>query len=183
MTWVYPRVRGGTISTDALADDMDGLSPRARGNRQGLQDEIKPERSIPACAGEPVSPAICRALSTVYPRVRGGTGGRPATSASYSGLSPRARGNPWRPGRQSHQRRSIPACAGEPRGACRTTRFHRVYPRVRGGTVAPSQTSLIGQGLSPRARGNHPHGKLGRESQRSIPACAGEPVRAGRKRY
>ena len=53
---------------------------------------------------------------------------------TYTGLSPRVRGNhPWFCV-DCEERRSIPACAGEPRGIwLRRLRF-RVYPRVCGGT-------------------------------------------------
>ena len=52
---VYPRVCGGTGYYGTAARCSLGLSPRVRGNRRqpgGLQP---PLRSIPACAGEPVT--------------------------------------------------------------------------------------------------------------------------------
>ena len=50
--------------------------------------------------------------------------------------------------------RSIPACAGEPRGVLEPARPAWVYPRVCGGTMRISPGGFL---------------------QRSIPACAGEP--------
>ena len=72
--------------------------------------------------------------------------------------------------------RSIPACAGEPGDAGAAMQSAQVYPRVCGGTFRPDSGPLVGNGLSPRVRGN-----LIREVGvnircRSIPACAGEPV-------
>ena len=75
------------------------------------------------------------------------------------------------------QQRSIPACAGEPRRRRPRAGGCRVYPRVCGGTKTLPGGELTAIGLSPRVRGN-----LRRQSDdllviRSIPACAGEPMR------
>ena len=51
-------------------------------------------RSIPACAGEPIWQRIRTALGEVYPRVCGGTCSGYRRRTSYMGLSPRVRGNP-----------------------------------------------------------------------------------------
>ena len=50
----YPRVRGGTHRIGLGVDTHEGLSPRARGNRQRPPPFKKLVRTIPACAGEPV---------------------------------------------------------------------------------------------------------------------------------
>ena len=72
------------------------------------------KRSIPACAGEPVSAATCVSTEEVYPRVCGGTRLLYLIWPGAGGLSPRVRGNP-RPFRhRTDAARSIPACAGEP---------------------------------------------------------------------
>ena len=92
-------------------------------------------------------------------------------------------------------RRSIPACAGEPRHVRPETDARSVYPRVCGGTACPVSASngagvyprVCGGtnwlsahhrrlwGLSPRVRAN-PRGRSpNRWSLWSIPACAGEP--------
>ena len=52
-----------------------------------------------------------------------------------------------------------------------------VYPRVCGGTSAMASFATSHQGLSPRVRGNPNHRWSSRQSERSIPACAGEPSR------
>ena len=80
---VYPRVRGGTISTTLTAGCFQGLSPRARGNQWLIVLLRSLFGSIPACAGEPRLPAVRKCGNRVYPRVRGGTpqpgaGGPPA---------------------------------------------------------------------------------------------------------
>ena len=109
----------------------EGLSPRVRGNRWS-------------------SPF--RSSQEVYPRVCGGTRTWPADRRVY----PRVCGGTPHVIQVSVQRRSIPACAGEP---CH--RSHRTYRRW---------------GLSPRVRGN-PKRDVADRRQGSIPACAGEPDR------
>ena len=68
-----------------------------------------------------------------------------------------------------------PACAGEPPAAYHVWQCEEVYPRVCGGTYAVRMLHFADCGLSPRVRGNHPGTPSTRGSQRSIPACAGEP--------
>ena len=55
-----------------------GLSPRVRGNQDSPFDDVRLVRSIPACAGEPLSTACPHGDAEVYPRVCGGT--QPAAS-------------------------------------------------------------------------------------------------------
>ena len=75
---VYPRVCGGTRGELPRPDHAIGLSPRVRGNqRDGYQNPGR-RRSIPACAGEPHTSPSGRYGQKVYPRVCGGTTGRPS---------------------------------------------------------------------------------------------------------
>ena len=76
-------------------------------------------------------------------------------------------------------KRSIPACAGEPRRSSAGSVSHRVYPRVCGGTDDGTGLKARGQGLSPRVRGNHDDYPDWAHCKRSIPACAGEPGSRG----
>ena len=52
--WVYPRVCGGTEQDRVIATSIQGLSPRVRGNPGPASGMVSLDRSIPACAGEPV---------------------------------------------------------------------------------------------------------------------------------
>ena len=52
---------------------MGGLSPRVRGNQQQQRQQALSERSIPACAGEPLTWTAVTGATRVYPRVCGGT--------------------------------------------------------------------------------------------------------------
>ena len=72
-------------------------------------------------------------------------------------------------------RRSIPACAGEPRLSASPSSANKVYPRVCGGTNDSWYQDAKDLGLSPRVRGNHVHSYRTSAMKRSIPACAGEP--------
>ena len=70
---VYPRVCGGTVTSNAEAIKHNGLSPRVRGNPLGGRFDRGGQRSIPACAGEPRVIAFNAQPIRVYPRVCGGT--------------------------------------------------------------------------------------------------------------
>ena len=72
-------------------------------------------------------------------------------------------------------RRSIPACAGEPRLRQTETARYGVYPRLCGGTLHRLELDSDALGLSPRVRGNRSNRDVVTQSTRSIPACAGEP--------
>ena len=70
--WVYPRVCGGTQKEYGRVYRKEGLSPRVRGNPLGRAAAESGRRSIPACAGEPVSVWILRdSVKGLSPRVRG----------------------------------------------------------------------------------------------------------------
>ena len=176
MLGVYPRGRGGTGRRVSDLVREAGLSPRARGNRQGNCLPQKTSGSIPAGAGEPRSSSSSDHSMGVYPRGRGGTLSQGVPDEGSEGLSPRARGNHERDPREQPLRGSIPAGAGEPtlqRWECVSM---RVYPRGRGGTK-PFSTMLSGAGgLSPRARGNQLRGLRVAPERGSIPAGAGEPA-------
>ena len=167
---------GGTRRHSAAAFSGGGLSPRVRGNRLlGIAIAIA-IGSIPACAGEPIINAAEYAKIKVYPRVCGGTSGCSWPCSSWEGLSPRVRGNHLVAVSGGAVRRSIPACAGEPRQAGGKQSHDEVYPRVCGGTRASPERRSERRGLSPRVRGNRRRPRRPAPSDRSIPACAGEPV-------
>ena len=72
---VYPRACGGTSGRIKVISRVYGLSPRLRGNRGVPDQHGVVVRSIPAPAGEPMSPLI--------------------SISSACGLSPRLRGNQY----------------------------------------------------------------------------------------
>ncbi len=110
----------------------------------------------------------------VYPRVCGGNKGCVKGSSISAGLSPRVRGKLLPCYRLPILKGSIPACAGETRGASFYRCIIRVYPRVCGGNINRTLSRASRRGLSPRVRGKHDLGEELPLSSRSIPACAGE---------
>ena len=179
VTWpagVYPRVCGGTRLYSHLYEKAGGLSPRVRGNRGPPGHRYGGNRSIPACAGEPTRLNGLKHQRPVYPRVCGGTFVSACNPAPMYGLSPRVRGNPVSAGCHRHSGRSIPACAGEPARRAHPRPALWVYPRVCGGTGSSLAARSASSGLSPRVRGNHLRGVTWSTGNRSIPACAGEPL-------
>ena len=172
-----------------------------RGNLAGLDGNAVQVGSIPACAGEPrpsapsatprgVYPRVCGGTRrraghpgqpAVYPRVCGGTRRRAGPATWRGGLSPRVRGNPGENASPASGRRSIPTCAGEPRSHRFPYRPGWVYPRVCGGTRLAISGERLGDGLSPRVRGNQRAHADPQPGTGSIPACAGEPLCRRRK--
>ena len=179
---VYPRVCGGTSLTRVPSGRRRGLSPRVRGNPLTPRDCLRIVRSIPACAGEPPAAGASAPPEWVYPRVCGGTPRLDGGVKTPHGLSPRVRGNPSWYSTSVTSQRSIPACAGEPRGSLSEARRSGVYPRVCGGTVGAGKRAEQRHGLSPRVRGNPPRCRPWPPWTRSIPACAGEPIGERRRR-
>ena len=109
---VYPRVYGGThAGLRSLYRQIEGLSPRVRGNRDRANE--LGQGSIPACTGEPRDKLSCK----VYPRVYGGTCHLDIARPRWClyRVYPRVYGGTCRPANVSPLIRSIPACAGEPR--------------------------------------------------------------------
>ncbi len=172
---VYPRVCGGTRRRESNRRTRPGLSPRVRGNPRRQRLSPAARRSIPACAGEPDRCGYGYWQQRVYPRVCGGTGSKPVSVNSVTGLSPRVRGNRLLDYGIPHGIRSIPACAGEPHEVLIRSVVRKVYPRVCGGTAAAGFDGIALRGLSPRVRGNHNRQESIQVASRSIPACAGEP--------
>ena len=147
---------GGTGRGNLPVVCRTGLSPRVRGNQPQPETPQPQHGSIPACAGEPLAGLALVVAAKVYPRVCGGTRRNRGPNEWYDGLSPRVRGN-HRLGLNGRKpRRSIPACAGEPRPPRSSSRATRVYPRVCGGTALLHAERVFRGG--------------------SIPACAGEPL-------
>ena len=64
---------GGTAKTSPAPYPDPGLSPRVRGNLPVGEERVEPDRSIPACAGEPPPRTRISNIVMVYPRVCGGT--------------------------------------------------------------------------------------------------------------
>jgi len=131
--------------------------------------------SIPACAGEPSTSRTPPSAATVDPRMRGGAFTGLFLLGMREGRSPHARGSHAYLSERPVRRGSIPACAGEPRGAAAPQGQRQVDPRMRGGATVIGKRPPLLMGRSPHARGS-PWCLISlRFMSRSIPACAGEP--------
>ncbi len=168
----------GTTTGMYCRASVTGLSPRVQGNREPRVRGRQSRGSIPACAGEPTLPESLSARLRVYPRVCRGTSSSPGVTNTSGGLSPRVQGNRALRRRPRAARGSIPACAGEPTVQGELHRIRTVYPRVCRGTAGRLDPPGCAQGLSPRVQGNRQLANSVQWLPRSIPACAGEPIRA-----
>ena len=152
--------------------------------------------SIPACAGEPeCGETLCQTCRSIPACAGEPVGNHPVNGRR--GLSPRVRGNHWRCTSLSGGVGSIPACAGEPSLAFSAGVNLEVYPRVCGGTPAPTHIPECEPEVYPRVCGGT--GSKGSRLKSlwvyprvcggtriaimggpltggSIPACAGEPT-------
>ena len=191
----------------AGADEVEGLSPRERGNRTLRCRPGCSGGTIPARAGEPAWTWRSSYRSRDYPRASGGTVASSGSPISMMGLSPRERGNlehglssgpengtiPARAGEPLGQRLdghgrgndstgtdtgTIPARAGEPRQVRRRSSCAEDYPRASGGTSTATSSTSPGTGLSPRERGNLRQRRGAPRCRGTIPARAGEPKRS-----
>ena len=157
---VYPRACGGTPLTPGYRQsNVDGLSPRLRGNPAYAGGTGHVRGSIPAPAGEPMMSATASWAKPVYPRACGGTSWYSRIICSSWGLSPRLRGNLLPCAAEPSWATAVyPRACGGTSGAVhprpRTPSW--VYPRACGGTLPDSvPPNVPAQGLSPRLRGNH----------------------------
>ena len=167
----FPRTPFGA-TTFLPTRNLEGLSPRGRGNRPGGRLPNGGQRSIPAWAGKPEfqpRPPLEAAVNAwarnhelvgapdgrgVYPRVGGETANEQVRLEPGAGLSPRGRGNLDSFAVCKGIERSIPAWAGKPPREHRRINLYGVYPRVGGETGPASSSPRSSVGLSPRGRGN-----------------------------
>ena len=170
-------MHGETLSIARGNGKTTGLSPRARGNQPRRRKPVPRPRTIPACTGKPLSAAPRPSLKEDYPRVHGETPSQEPSGHRDTGLSPRARGNPWPTRSKASLSGTIPACTGKPLAYPVESILERDYPRVHGETVSDTLDTLFGWGLSPRARGNLRHPARVAVQPGTIPACTGKPTR------
>ena len=109
----------------------------------------------------------------VYPRWRGELIYSKPSECIPGGLSPLARGTQYLQHPQEHQRRFIPAGAGNSPSASSPALDISVYPRWRGELWFTHATSERVDGLSPLARGTRVSSRYCAAPTRFIPAGAG----------
>ena len=172
---VHPRVCGEALPRVGFQSVATGPSPRVRGSRVDLGDDLIRAGSIPACAGKPLAAACAARSGEVHPRVCGEAGTGFFLTPFSPGPSPRVRGSPVKVSTCAHPAGSIPACAGKPQAAAADARMAAVHPRVCG--EAPRLFPLLRpyHGPSPRVRGSRRCASPSGARPGSIPACAGKP--------
>ena len=172
---VYPRGCGEAPYASGKDITAWGLSPRVRGSRGSDVGPITSIGSIPAGAGKPRAGASIWDFGRVYPRGCGEALSVWISSLNTRGLSPRVRGSHERARPYGISDGSIPAGAGKPRPAGRSSSWCRVYPRGCGEASAAAPRSSVIPGLSPRVRGSRRVLGRGELVFGSIPAGAGKP--------
>ena len=173
---VHPRACGGNLNNIGVGEQYLGPSPRVRGKLHGLEGSLEGCGSIPARAGETRSGLFRSSPHRVHPRACGGNVRFKAAVGAQGGPSPRVRGKHRPPRREQAVSGSIPARAGEtPRGAPPRP-GPAVHPRACGGNVLDTFVASPPKGPSPRVRGKRRDPAGDGQSQRSIPARAGETL-------
>ncbi len=156
----------------------NGLSPLARGARHSQADPATALRFIPAGAGNTSSLHGRNKRHSVYPRWRGEHSCDTHCTLLNLGLSPLARGTRCIVIERSPRPRFIPAGAGNTVDAFTSPENEPVYPRWRGEHRHWQPHTPAYTGLSPLARGTHPHFRRYESVFRFIPAGAGNTPRA-----
>ncbi len=131
------------------------------------------DRFIPAPAGNTTPAGHRPGQRSVHPRACGEHRKSPKLSTGSYGSSPRLRGTPYDPHRDTVERRFIPAPAGNTICPRRPFCHRPVHPRACGEHMRQEQNAMARLGSSPRLRGTLC--KVGKKSikNRFIPAPAG----------
>ena len=111
-TAVHPRVYGELVGVRVAVVLIAGSSPRVRGTRRLLVQQLLPHRFIPACTGNSPTPEHKTDRHPVHPRVYGELSATARKIVLMIGSSPRVRGTPARLSALIEHRRFIPACTG-----------------------------------------------------------------------
>ena len=157
---VHPRVCGEARHARRRCSFLHGPSPRVRGSRVETSRVASPRAGpAAACAGNGADRDDSKDVNRqVHPRrVRGQLPLQAPVRTSGS----------------------IPACAGKPPAHARSDQHDEVHPRVCGEAAAAQDAADQIEGPSPRVRGSLSRGWSMALPSRSIPACAGKPVRPG----
>ena len=170
----HPRACGANVLTLHLHHAASGSSPRMRGKRQMATLMSSTQRIIPAHAGQ-----TSRRNSSCYrqpdhPRACGANEHVRFLVGLRHGSSPRMRGKRYQRPPPPRQRRIIPAHAGQTppsttRDICRPD-----HPRACGANAARLAPRRFPSGSSTRMRGKRYTRSIGLDSQRIIPAHAGQ---------
>ena len=178
----HPRVCGANVLECGQWADGAGSSPRVRGELKRTVFTRPPHRIIPACAGRTrTRTASTTAAGTDHPRVCGANGDGAGLEAGLVGSSPRVRGERTVSDGSDQTVRIIPACAGRTPYPLLPPHPSTDHPRVCGANDVDRVMREIGNGSSPRVRGERRRISVGFRGRRIIPACAGRTAATSRR--
>ena len=173
---VHPRVCGEHLPSPFQLLCPPGSSPRMRGTRTPLIQSDWKGRFIPAYAGNTPSQGTGTITVPVHPRVCGEHSPFQADRVSVAGSSPRMRGTRQGGNEILERGRFIPAYAGNTSFSRFRAEFPAVHPRVCGEHAAIWHPNDWDDGSSPRMRGTRRKLLVNRNSNRFIPAYAGNTL-------
>ena len=178
----HPRVCGANQAESIESALSAGSSPRVRGELKRTVFTRPPHRIIPACAGRTrTRTASTTAAGTDHPRVCGANGDGAGLEAGLVGSSPRVRGERTVSDGSDQTVRIIPACAGRTPYPLLPPHPSTDHPRVCGANDVDRVMREIGNGSSPRVRGERRRISVGFRGRRIIPACAGRTAATSRR--
>ena len=151
-----------------------GSSPRMRGKRADAIRSREAKRIIPAHAGQTGRTSPWRATPTDHPRACGANLFEYESVLSLYGSSPRMRGKRPIHARVPAAHRIIPAHAGQTRPDRLSPRACPDHPRACGANHQGRRGGIMQDGSSPRMRGKHGLRGAGEQTDRIIPAHAGQ---------
>ena len=161
------------------ADDISGSSPRMRGTLSPSASKFRPNRFIPAYAGNTCVLAALDRRSAVHPRVCGEHVSHPFRHPPDRGSSPRMRGTLIHAVAHPLEQRFIPAYAGNTQAGGKADRIVAVHPRVCGEHASEDWQAFGPAGSSPRMRGTRNPKRIPARNIRFIPAYAGNTGATG----
>ncbi len=150
-----------------------GSSPQARGTPLWKFSKIHGARFIPAGAGNTADSGLSASMISVHPRRRGEHANPPGCELLCLGSSPQARGTLVAGDDHFHERRFIPAGAGNTVFRVYVILYDAVHPRRRGEHFINPARQTRWRGSSPQARGTRQIGHAG------APICPVHPRRRG----
>ena len=174
--WDHPRSRGVYPTTSGQSGGDAGSSPLARGLPRTSTSTNAGRRIIPARAGFTRTGSARHAPPRDHPRSRGVYFSSCATSGTWNGSSPLARGLQRLRSMEARGRRIIPARAGFTRPGRKYSWWRQDHPRSRGVYPVDAFTTMAEAGSSPLARGLHSQRLAALDRTRIIPARAGFTV-------
>ena len=178
----HPCACGANKYTSSAFSPVPGSSPRVRGKRvPGTRPPVF-VRSIPAHAGQTVSPRIQTTCPSDHPRACGANIEHLERQQRKYGSSPRVRGKLRGQPKPASPHRIIPARAGQTLSSFLRMCWDSDHPRACGANASYGYRGGCLRGSSPRVRGKQREGAELRLSGRIIPARAGQTARRSTRR-